>query len=97
MQLKAAVTVNTELLQFYWELAADILAQQTSQRWGSGFLEKLSQDLMREFPDVKGFSKRNLEQIRRWHQFWSQRPTIAKQSASQLFAIERGPTLSCCA
>jgi DUF1016 N-terminal domain len=87
VQLKAAVAVNTELLQFYWELGADILAQQASQPWGSGFLEKLSQDLMQEFPDVKGFSKRNLEQIRRWQQFWSQRPAIAKQAASQLFAI----------
>lgn len=57
------------------------------QRWGSGFLGKLSQDLMREFPDMNGFSKRNLEQIRRWHQFWSQHPAIAKQAASQLFAI----------
>ncbi|MFN7507924.1 MAG: YhcG family protein, partial [Limnobacter sp.] len=87
VQLKAAVAVNTELLQFYWELGADILAQQASQRWGSGFLENLSRDLMQEFPDMKGFSKRNLEQIRRWHQFWSQHPAIAKQAASQLFAI----------
>jgi DUF1016 N-terminal domain len=54
VQLKAAVTVNTELLQFYWELGADILGQQANQPWGSGFLEKLSQDLMHEFPDVKG-------------------------------------------
>jgi predicted nuclease of restriction endonuclease-like (RecB) superfamily len=87
VQLKAAVAVNTELLRFYWELGAEILAQQASQRWGSGFLEKLSQDLMQEFPDVKGFSKRNLEQVRRWRQFWSQHPAIAKQPASQLFAI----------
>ncbi len=42
---------------------------------------------MREFPEVKGFSKRNLEQIRRWYVFWNQVPEIAKQAASQLFVI----------
>ncbi|MEW6446313.1 MAG: PDDEXK nuclease domain-containing protein [Pseudomonadota bacterium] len=87
VQLKAAVAVNTELLQFYWQLGADIISKQATQSWGSGFLAKLSQDLMQEFPEMKGFSKRNLEQIRRWYAFWSQAPEIAKQPATQLFAI----------
>ena len=68
VQLKAAVALNTELLQFYWELGADIVARQAEQSWGSGFLDKLSKDLTQEFPGRKGFSKRNLEQIRRWVQ-----------------------------
>jgi hypothetical protein len=87
VQLKAVVAVNTELLQFYWGLGADIVAKQATQAWGSGFLEKLSQDLMQEFPEMKGFSKRNLEQIRRWYGFWSTPPAIAKQAASQLLTI----------
>lgn len=87
VQLKAAVAVNTALLQFYWTLGADIVARQTGQSWGSGFLGKLSQDLMQEFPDMKGFSKRNLEQMRRWYRFWSSDAAIAKQAASQLIVI----------
>lgn len=87
VQLKAAVAVNTELLRFYWELGADIAERQTSAAWGSGFLERLSRDLMQEFPQVKGFSKRNLEQIRRWFRFWNSDPAIAKQPATQLFAV----------
>lgn len=87
VQLKAAVAVNVELLQFYWQLGADMAARQAEQRWGDGFLQRLSQDLMREFPQVKGFSKRNLEQIRRWYRFWSSPPEIAKQAATQLFTI----------
>ena len=65
VQIKAAVAVNTELLQFYWALGADIAAQQAQVPWGSGFLAQLSQDLMREFPQVKGFSLRNLKYIRK--------------------------------
>ena len=93
VQLKAAVAVNTELLQFYWELGADILAQQTSKRWGSGFLENLSQDLMREFPDMKGFSVRNLKYIRQWRSFWAESP-IGQQAVAQLTAIPWGHNLA---
>lgn len=93
VQLKAAVAVNTELLQFYWELGADILAQQASQRWGSGFLENLSRDLMQEFPDMKGFSVRNLKYIRQWHTFWTANP-IGQQAVAQLTAIPWGQNLA---
>jgi predicted nuclease of restriction endonuclease-like (RecB) superfamily len=87
VQLKAAVAVNTALLQFYWELGADIVARQRDIAWGQGFLARLSADLMHEFPGTAGFSKRNLEQIRRWYRFWHESPTFAKQAASQLMAI----------
>ena len=87
VQLKAAVAVNTAMLQFYWELGADMVAKQTQFAWGSGFLTQLSADLGNEFPGVAGFSKRNLEQIRRWHAFWNQSPAIAQQAASQLMGI----------
>lgn len=84
VQLKAAVAVNTALLQFYWDLGADIAARQQKATWGSGFLAQLSADLMREFPDMNGFSKRNLELIRQWHLYWQQAsPPIAKQAVSQ--------------
>jgi predicted nuclease of restriction endonuclease-like (RecB) superfamily len=86
-QLKAAVSVNTALLEFYWQLGGEIVEKQKNSQWGDGFLAQLSHDLMVEFPDVKGFSKRNLEQIRRWYSFWNLSPAIAKQAASQLVLI----------
>ena len=94
VQLKAAVAVNTELLQFYWALGTDIVAKQAIQAWGSGFLEKLSQDLMQEFPEMKGFSKRNLELIRQWHRYWTSDAAIAKQAVAQLVSIPWGHNLA---
>lgn len=70
-QLKAAVQVNTALLTFYWELGADIVERQKTAKWGSGFLKQLSADLMAEFPDMKGFSYRNLVYIKNWHLFYT--------------------------
>ena len=90
-QLKAAVQVNSTLLTFYWEMGGDIVERQKDAKWGSGFLKQLSHDLMAEFPDMKGFSKRNLERIRKWHLFYAERfincdtacVAIAQQPASQ--------------
>ena len=69
-QIKAAVKVNSVLLEFYWELGIDIVEKQKRSSWGSGFLKQLSKDLMDEFPDMKGFSEANLSFIRRWVRFY---------------------------
>ena len=94
VQIKAAVAVNTELLRFYWELGADIAVRQTKHAWGSGFLENLSRDLTREFPDMKGFSRRNLERVRQWHLYWAGEAAIATQLVAQLTAIPWGHNLT---
>lgn len=83
VQVKAAIAVNSEMLRFYWELGAGIVKKQATAKWGDGFLTNLSHDLLKEFPEVKGFSKRNLELIRQWYLFYSNKSTIAKQAVSQ--------------
>ena len=92
-QLKAVVKVNSTLLEFYWELGQDIVQRQTQARWGDGFLKQLSQDLMAEFPEMKGFSKRNLELIRQWYLYWSTASEITQQPVSQLWHIPWGHNL----
>jgi len=84
VQLKAAVTVNHELLNFYWELGAYIVEKQKNTSWGTGFLKQLSLDLMAEFPEMKGFSERNLKYIRQWFLFWADQQLIGQQAVAQL-------------
>ncbi len=69
-QIKAALKVNSELIQFYWELGEDIVSKQANASWGDGFLKQLSRDLEEEFPNMKGFSERNLRAIRQWYLFY---------------------------
>lgn len=83
-QIKAAVKVNTELLKLYWEMGSDIVERQKNAQWGDGFLKQLSHDLSAEFPEIAGFSVRNLQQICKWYNFYNQRFIIAKQLVSQL-------------
>ena len=82
-QIKAAVKVNTELLQLYWQLGGEIVEKQQNAHWGDGFLKQLSADLMTEFPEMKGFSLRNLERIRNWYLFYYEHYTITAQAVPQ--------------
>lgn len=63
-QLRAATAVNMELVLLYWSIGRDILARQQAQGWGAKVIEKLSADLRHEFPEMKGFSPRNLKYMR---------------------------------
>jgi len=89
VQIKAALSVNSELLKFYWELGEDIVVKQKRAKWGAKLLIQLSKDLMAEFPEMKGFSERNLKYIRQWHQFYARERQnriypIGQQLVSQL-------------
>lgn len=70
-QIKAAVKVNSEMLQFYWSLGRDIVERDMENRYGTGFLKNLSLDLKDEFPNVKGFSPTNLGYIKRFYLLYS--------------------------
>lgn len=83
-QIKASVAVNQALLHLYWELAERIVAKQQESAWGDGFLLQMSRDLQAEFPDLKGFSLRNLKYMRQWFQFWSVAPAIGQQLVAQI-------------
>lgn len=92
-QLKAALAVNQQLLMFYWELGTEILEKQKSTTWGDGFTKQLSRDLVAEFPDMKGFSERNIKYIRQWVVFWSGASQIGQQAVAQLTQIPWGHNL----
>lgn len=83
-QIKAAVIVNQTLLQLYWDLAGRIVAKQQATAWGDGFLLQMSRDLQASFPDMKGFSLRNLKYMRQWFQFWSKQAAIGQQLVAQI-------------
>lgn len=82
-QQYAAVTVNQQLLQLYWQLGTSILQQQAEQGWGTKVVDQLAQDLRRAFPTMKGFSARNLKYMRRFADVW-RNPQFVQQPAAQL-------------
>ena len=71
-QLKAAVKVNSDKLLFNWQLGADLVLKKAEERWGDGIVERLSKDLLTEFPGTDGFTPRNLWFMKQWYLFYSQ-------------------------
>ncbi|MBD2410831.1 hypothetical protein FACHB389_35455 [Nostoc calcicola FACHB-389] len=67
-QLQAAVAVNRELVLLYWQIGRDILNRQQQQGWGAKVINRLAADLQKAFPDMKGFSVRNLKYMRTYAQ-----------------------------
>ena len=86
-QLKAAIKVNYELLNLYWELGKKITEKQKEYSWGDSFISNLSNDLKKGFPEMKGFSVQNLKNIRYWYLFYAEY-LIGLQPVSQLKKIE---------
>ncbi len=59
-RIRAALSVNKELILLYWRIGHEILKRKKDLGWGSEVIKLLSEDLKREFPDIKGFGERNL-------------------------------------
>lgn len=63
-QVQAKLAVNRELIQLYWDIGREVAERQQQEGWGSAAIERLSRDLRGAFPDVQGFSPRNLWRMR---------------------------------
>ena len=87
-QIKAAIKVNSALLELYWEMGKEIAERNIENTYGSGFFKQLSKDLMIEFPDMKGFSESNLKFIKRFYLFYNQELTIRQQLANEFKKIQ---------
>lgn len=69
-QQRATLAVNHELVLLYWQIGRDILARQAEQGWGARVIERLALDLRAAFPEMKGFSPRNLKYMRAFAEAW---------------------------
>lgn len=67
---RATLAVNAELISLYWHIGRDILQRQATQGWGSKVIDRLGRDLREAFPEMKGFSTRNLKYMRAFAEAW---------------------------
>jgi predicted nuclease of restriction endonuclease-like (RecB) superfamily len=76
VQLKTAITVNSTLILFYWELGKMITEKQSQTKWGDKLIDQLAKDLKTEFPEIKGLSRSNLFYTRQFYLFYQQETTL---------------------
>ena len=65
-QLRAALSVTKELILLYWRTGKVLYEKVNNEVWESKTMERLARDLKNEFPDVNGFSLRNLKYMRQF-------------------------------
>ncbi len=69
-QVRAGLAVNREMVLLYWQIGREILSRQGAEGWGARTIDRLSSDLRSAFPEMKGFSPRNLKYMRAFAQAW---------------------------
>ena len=81
---KITYSINSQLLELYWEIGKEVSEKQANSTWGNNFIEKIATELKHEFPDIKGFSRRNIYAINQWYKFYSQKYQFVPQVVAQL-------------
>lgn len=89
-QIRAASSVNHEMLMFYWSLGRNMEILKSKYNWGSGFYKKISDDITRELPSVKSFSPRNLRYMHKFYQLYSLETNLP-QVVGQFNSVEITP------
>lgn len=83
-QIKASLSVNSYVLEFYWGLGHDIVEIRKAHKWGSGIMDQISLDLKAEFPGEKGFSTQNLYRMAKFYSFYSGEDAFFSQAVRKL-------------
>ncbi|MCC6367685.1 MAG: DUF1016 family protein [Bryobacterales bacterium] len=82
-QVRAAVSVNQRLVLLYWWIGKEILGRQNELGWGSKVIDQLANDLRQAFPQMQGFSTRNLKYMRAFAEAWPDE-AIVQQAVAQI-------------
>ena len=75
-KLRSAINVNTDTLTLYWNIGNSILQKQQNEGWGKKIIEQLSKDLSNRFPNDRGYSERNLRNMKYFTQEYPDFPIL---------------------
>ena len=93
-QIKAAVRVNTTMLEFYWSVGRDLVALRAEERWGAGVVKQFALDMRQAFPNDKGFSDSNVKYMKQWYSFYYEDVTKSHQAGGQFGLMTKSQQLA---
>jgi predicted nuclease of restriction endonuclease-like (RecB) superfamily len=70
-RLAAARHVNRELVTLYWDIGRGIVEKQKELNWGESVVELVAAELRAAFPDMSGFSPRNVWDMKRLYEAYT--------------------------
>lgn len=80
-RLKAVLSANAVQILMYWDIGHDILRKQEQAGWGAKVIDRLACDLKESFPEMNGFSARNLKYMRKFAGEWPEREIVQRTVA----------------
>ena len=89
-QIKAAISVNGEMLKFYFELGKEIANNSFKATYGSKFYDSLSKELISNLPNTKGLSSKNLRYMEKFYNLYANNVLKFPQVVGQLFSVPWG-------
>ena len=88
----AARQANAEMLKLYFVIGAYVSEHSRKGKWGTGVIEAISEQLSRELPGLRGFSARNMRDMRHFCEEWTGsaiwRPLAAKLESGKLEVLQ---------
>lgn len=80
---KIVLQANSSLILLYWNIGNAITRKQAEEGWGTKVIDRISHDLQKAFPDMKGFSPRNIKYMKKFATLWNDE-AIVQQLVAQL-------------
>ena len=87
-RVRAGLAANRELLFLYWDIGKLVAERQVEQGWAASVIDRLSADIRREFPDMKGFSSRNIRRMKLFYQVNNEQVVNWPQPVAKIERVE---------
>lgn len=79
-QQRAIYSANEEMLRMYWDIGGMLRRSQQVDGWGQKTLQRLSMDLKNDYPQIKGFTVRNMQYMVQFFNEYNQDLTMVKDN-----------------
>ena len=71
-QYRSAKMISGEQLSLYFGIGCYVSEHSRTDKWGTGAIESISEQLKKELPGLHGFSAESIKKMRQFYEFWSQ-------------------------
>lgn len=69
-KLSVVLHANSKMICLYWKMGKAILKKQNEEGWGTKVIDRIAKDLKEAFPEMSGFSPRNIKYMRKFAECW---------------------------
>ncbi len=69
-RISVILNANSSMICLYWNIGRAILKKQKEEGWGAKVIDRMARDLKLAFPEMSGFSPRNIKYMRKFAECW---------------------------